>query len=286
MSELGTRNIDAIAQRLQLLGRPDGAMQAPENSVLITRDTAVATVTINRPQVRNALDTATWRGLAAAFEELGRDEKIRAVALEGAGSHFSAGADVKEFARMAKGLEGRSEEVRGAARDYFTVARATLTVMDKSPFVTIAKMRGFALGIGTILVLACDRRVADDTVKTGIPAGVIGVMLDPRELRRLSSHIGESNAKTMIFSKEVYDAQASRRLTLIDDPVKPEELDDAVLKAASEAAEQSRGAIITAKAGFRLLAEDPGFEDDDINLADHYQWADEAVERIRARFER
>lgn len=283
------RSINKKFERLQRLGNHTGTPIDLDEAVLVERNGAIATLTINNPGSRNAINTATWRALAMRLEDLGKEEEIRGVILQGAGGHFSAGADVVEIARFAEALKDRPQrELQRVAYDYFDVARDTLRTIDDSPFVVIARMQGSALGIGNILALACDRRIADSSVRTGVPAGIIGIMLDPREMRRLVLHVGISNADKIIFSGDIYNEKDSLRMGQIDTLVEsPEKLDEAVHEAANQAAKQSREAIITAKAGLGLIAKNPGFPDRAVTLAKHYLWAGpEAIARIQRRFER
>lgn len=228
--------IDGIYRHLQALGNHERESTASVGGVLVERRGSVGVVTIDRGRVHNALDLTSWVDLRKGFQELGEDEEIRAVVLQGDGDSFCAGADVSELRRFGVALLGnldreiRPEELREMAQvayDYFCVARHTLREMDKSPFVIIGKMRGAALGIGNILAHSCDRRIADTTVKTGVPAGRLGIMLDPREIWRLLSHVGV-HAEKIIYSGDIFGFRDSQVLGQVDTVVEPDRLDDEV----------------------------------------------------------
>lgn len=265
---------------------PSGFSKDTTQLVIARKETTRAILTINRPSSRNALNAQTWDCLANRLLELREDPKVRAVVLEGAPDergrqHFSAGFDISQIARLAMALEGRPAEIKQAAYDCMAVARHTLTAIKESPFAVIAKMQRGTLGIGTILALACDRRVADDTVVAGIPAGKLGIMLDPREIWILITHVGVENADEILMSGEQYRGEAARKMGLVKSIVKPEEVDPTIERFIDQVEAQSRGAIITAKAGIAAATGRPPFRDEDITLDRYYQWAEpETIRRI------
>jgi enoyl-CoA hydratase len=128
------------------------------DNLLIERDGAVAIVTINRPKVLNALDTATLDELRRAILELKHDEAVRAVVLTGAGEKaFVAGADIKELAVMTP-TGGREHAIRG---------QHVFDLVEQLGKPVIAAINGFALGGGCELAMACTIRMAADTAKLG-----------------------------------------------------------------------------------------------------------------------
>lgn len=154
------------------LDRPDGG--------------AVAVLTLDRPERRNALDHATLDELADAFAALAA-ETPRVLVLTGAGGHFCAGADLT-------GVEDRSfaarlQEVLDALRDL------------SCP--TIAAVDGAALGAGTQLAVACDLRVATAGASFGIPAGKLGLMVNHWTVQRVATLAGPSTARAILLAAEV-----------------------------------------------------------------------------------
>src|SRR5829696_8833528 len=127
-------------------------------NLLIERDGAVATITVNRPKVLNALNTQTLDELRRAILELKHDEAIRAVILTGAGEKsFVAGADINELAVQSP-TTGREHAVAG---------QHVLDVIEQKGKPVIAAINGYALGGGCELAMACTMRIAADSAKLG-----------------------------------------------------------------------------------------------------------------------
>src|SRR5262245_31520772 len=136
-------------------------------NLLVEHDDGVATVTVNRPKVLNALNGATLRELARCFDELREDDKVRGVLVTGSGDKaFVAGADINELAKM-KALEAKSLAFFG--QQVF----ARLETLGKP---SVAMINGFALGGGCELALACTLRTAAKTAKLGLPEVSLGII--------------------------------------------------------------------------------------------------------------
>jgi enoyl-CoA hydratase len=157
----------------------------------------VATVTIDRPGRRNALDAATCRVLAAGIAEAAADGS-RVIVLAGAGPHFCAGAD----------LTGVHDEAFALA------LRELLDSLLQVPVPVIAAVQGAALGAGTQLAVACDLRVVAPTARFGIPAAKLGLMVDHWTVQRLALLAGAGPARAMLLAAEEIDADAALRLGL------------------------------------------------------------------------
>lgn len=160
-------------------------------------DGAVAVVTLDRPERRNALDHATLDELAEALAALAQDLP-RALVLTGSSGHFCAGADLTgvEDQRFA----ARLQEVLDALRDL--------------PCPTIAAVEGAALGAGTQLAVACDLRVATASASFGIPAGRLGLMVNQWTVQRVAALAGPSTARAILLAAEVVTGEDALRLGL------------------------------------------------------------------------
>jgi len=156
---------------------------------------AVALVTIDRPERRNAVDREALSGLADAIAKA-EEDVARVLVLTGAGGHFCAGADLT-------GLEDES---------FAATLRVVLDALHDAPFPAIAAVEGAALGAGTQLAIACDLRLAAPTARFGIPAAKLGLMVDHWTVQRLALIAGHGAARAMLLAAEVLDGDAAVRL--------------------------------------------------------------------------
>lgn len=202
------------------------------SDIVVTSEAGVAIVSLNRPDVRNAVSLAMWRELRAVFDALGRDRDVRAVVLTGAGKDFSVGADVSEFNRI------RDNKQQAAAHEVAVDACSNAIADVRKP--VIAAVSGYCLGGGCHLALACDFRLADDTAVFGIPAAKLSIVYGIRSVQRLLALVRIAHAKRMLFSAEQYDALRSNMIGLVDEIVI-----DAVAKAVALAHDMAANAPLS-----------------------------------------
>ncbi len=180
----------------------------------------VAYVTVNNTAKRNALGMSGKRAIAATFDALGRDSRVRAAVITGAGDRsFIAGADIEEM----KDLDAEQAEVEHALTH---VANESIRAF---PVPVIARINGWCLGFGMELAAACDLRVGVDTarfgmpeVRVGIPSGMEAVLLPPL--------IGWGKTSELIYTGELIDAQEAHRCGFLQKVVPADELDATVEK--------------------------------------------------------
>jgi enoyl-CoA hydratase/carnithine racemase len=177
--------------------------------ILVGRSNGVATVTLNRPEKRNAVRFAMWQELARLFEHLGGDRSVRVVILTGAGGHFSAGADITEFGELRDNAAG--------AVDYEHAGDAAMLAVRDCPKPVIAQICGNCVGGGLGLALCCDIRIADQTARLGIPAARLGIVYSPLETQLLMAATGASNAKRVLMTGRIFTVAESVRLGLVDE---------------------------------------------------------------------
>ena len=177
--------------------------------ILVTTDAAgIATVTLNRPDKRNAMTLAMWQGLGATMQRLGADPTVRVVVLAGAGGNFCAGADIAEFPTVRQNVEnGRIYE--------HAVDSAALGIRD-CPKPTIAAVTGFGVGGGCGLALACDLRVGDATTRMGIPAGKLGIVYGTVDTALLLRAVGLANAKLVLYSARFFAGAEAKEMGLVN----------------------------------------------------------------------
>jgi enoyl-CoA hydratase len=198
----------------------------------------VATIAINRPDARNALNEEVRRELKDALTIAEDDDEIRVVVLTGAAESnaFIAGADVKEL-RERDLLEQREASKR--PRIYETVDDLTIPV--------IARINGHALGGGCELAQACDVRIAVEDAKIGQPEINLGIIPGGGGTQRLTRLVGEGQAMKLILSGELIDTTEANEIGLVDEVCDAETLDDRVYELAGAMAEKSPVALELAK---------------------------------------
>jgi len=181
----------------------------------VSRDGGIATVTLARPEKRNALSSDASRAVTAAFRELSGDDRLRVVLLNGAGPSFCAGADVREMA----GLDPASAEafIRG-------LHHAIAAVMD-CPVPVVAAIQGTCVGAGLELIAGADLRIAADDARFAMPEVLVGVpsVIEAALLPRL---IGRGRSARLVLTGEVVDAATAERWGLVEEVVPVVDLAD------------------------------------------------------------
>ncbi len=167
-------------------------------SVLIDRHDAVAVVTLNRGEQRNALDTQLKRALSEALRDVGDDSRIRAVVLTGAGSAFSVGQDLGEHARSL--YEDPSSAFATVLDDYAPIIR-TLATMPKP---VIAAVNGTCVGAGLGFALACDLRVYAESATLGTAFSAIGLTFDSGLSWTLTRAVGDPKARELVLTGRTF----------------------------------------------------------------------------------
>ncbi|MBI4638971.1 MAG: enoyl-CoA hydratase [Candidatus Rokubacteria bacterium] len=197
-------------------------------TILVEHAGPVATLTLNRPDARNALDLVMRRELLAALDELEADDATRVVVLTGAGEHFCAGGDVKMMRdKRHTAAEGRERVA--------LLGRMVERLVD-FPRPTLARVDGFAVGAGCNLALCCDLIVASDRAKFGEVFAKIGLVPDGGGTWFLPRLVGLARAKELIFTAEVIDAAEALRVGLVNRVVPAAELDAATRQLAERIA--------------------------------------------------
>lgn len=207
-----------------------------EMKVLVESKGPVAILTINRPEVRNALDTETWRLLQKAFLELDADPAISVIMVTGAGDKaFVAGADLNSL------------KVRSAAATFNGESPKIMTQIEKVSKPTIAVINGFALGGGLELAMACDIRIASRKAKLGQTEINVGILPGAGGTQRLTRLVGMAKAKELIFTGKIISADEAEKIGLVNLVTEPETLMETALAMANDIAAKSRITIQVAK---------------------------------------
>ncbi|SFE04272.1 Enoyl-CoA hydratase/carnithine racemase [Actinacidiphila alni] len=190
------------------------ATSGPGLSVSIADGTA--TVTISNPARRNAMTTAMWEELPALLDGLAADPAVRVLVLTGAGDTFCAGADITGLADA-----GGSHAPQAAA----VAAEEALAAFPKP---TVAAIRGYCVGGGCQLAVACDLRFAARGSRFGVTPARLGIVYAPSSTRRLVDLTGPATAKYLLFSAELIDDERALRTGLVDEVLPEDELDKRV----------------------------------------------------------
>jgi enoyl-CoA hydratase len=177
------------------------------SGLLVERDGPVATLRIDRPAKRNALDAGLLDALQAALLQIAKDRDVRAVILTGGESVFAAGVDIGSFA-AAPGVANAYRAAEARARCWEALIHL--------PQPTIAAVAGYALGGGCELALACDLRLAAESARFGQPEVRLGLIPGAGGTQRLPRLIGATRAKELIFFGDAIDAQEAYRLGLVN----------------------------------------------------------------------
>jgi enoyl-CoA hydratase len=205
--------------------------------ILLERRGATALLTLNRPDVLNALDRATLEALAAHAATLASDATLRAVVVTGSGRAFAAGADIAAMRQMGP-VEGEA---------FSRLGHTAMAALEALAVPTIAAVNGFALGGGCELALACDFIYAARGAKLGQPEVTLGVIPGFGGTQRLIRRVGIAKAKEMVFTGDMVDADEALRIGLADLVVERAELLGRARQTAEKIATKAPLAIAEAK---------------------------------------
>ena len=204
------------------------------DNLLLERDGAVAVITINRPQVLNALDTPTIDDLRRAILELKHDAAIRAVIITGAGEKsFVAGADIKELAVQSP-AQGKEHALRG---------QHVFDLIENMGKPVIAAINGYALGGGCELAMACTLRLAAETARLGQPEINLGIIPGYGGTQRLSRLVGKGVALDLMLTGRQVTAADALQMGLVNRVVPAGELMSAAKTLAGDIAAKAPVAV-------------------------------------------
>ena len=172
--------------------------------VLVEIDGPVATMTLNRPDKRNAVRQSMWVAIDAKVTQLAANPDIRVLVVTGAGEHFCAGADISEL-------------TNGPGGEYARVNWAAEEALANFPAPTIAMIRGNCVGGGVSIATACDIRIAADDSIYGITPSKLGIVYPTNALERAVRILGASATKHLMYTGELIAADRALRIGLIDE---------------------------------------------------------------------
>jgi enoyl-CoA hydratase len=212
-------------------------------NIKFEKEGGVATVTIDRPKVLNALNDETIAELDHCFTEIGADKEVRCVILTGGGEKsFVAGADIGELA-VCNVISGRLK---------CDLGQSLLFKIENLPQAVIAAVNGFALGGGCEISMACDIRLASENAKIGQPEVSLGIIPGYGGTQRLARLVGAGKAKQMILTGDFISAAEAHRIGLVDEVYPAAELMTKAKEMAAKIVSKGPLAIKAAKEAINL----------------------------------
>jgi len=206
------------------------------SKVLVERRGAVALVTLNAPEKRNAIDLDMVQGLYRILDDLAADDGVAAVVLTGAGDKaFAAGADIAQLRE------------RTAADALAAINSAIFNRIEEFDRPVIAAIKGYALGGGCELAIACDLRVAGESAKMGQPEVKLGIIPAAGATYRLPRLVGLGIAKELVYSGRIIDAAECLRIGLVNRVVADDRVVEEAIALAEEIAQNGALAVRMAK---------------------------------------
>lgn len=220
-----------------------------DDSVLLDVENGIATITLNRPEIRNALAREVSAGITEAIEEI-EGSDARCVVLEGGGAAFCAGGDIGSMRERLDGEVSLAETERLIVQ---TTSRAIERVAN-CPLPTIAKVDGPAFGAGANLAIATDVQVASESSQIGFGFRQVGLAVDSGTSYLLPRLVGMNTAKELVFTGELLDAERAAELGIFNHVY----ADDAFTERADAFVEGiASGPTVALRASKRLLDQGP-----------------------------
>lgn len=215
----------------------------------------VAWVTLRRPDKHNAISYGMWSTLPELVATAEADAEVQALVLTGAGTHFSAGADIAEFGDLRSDAAG--------AATYDAAVGGAVEALDAMAKPSVAMIRGNCIGGGCQLAVACDFRFAADTARFGITPAKLGIVYDFGSTRQLVALVGPAHARHLLLTGALIDATRAAEIGLVNEIVTADALADHVddlvgtLRSRSQPAVRAMNRIIgKIAAGQRATDED------------------------------
>lgn len=217
--------------------------------ILLARDGAIATLTLNRPDVLNVLDEGMVAALLRHATDLGNDASVRVVVVQGAGPHFMAGGDIRMFAALsALPPAERTARFEG----FLTPVHGALELLVRLPQPVVARVHGACAGFGMSLMAACDLAIAADDAYFTTAYRHIGLTPDGSGTWSLPRIVGPRKAMELVLLSPRLTAAEALALGLVNQVVPRADLDAAVAKIAGSLASGPALALANAK---RLVRE-------------------------------
>ncbi len=214
-------------------------------TILYSKEKGVATITLNRPQVLNAMNKQLWLDMQHALSDARSDPDVTVVLITGQGRAFSTGADLKES-------KNRPPE---AYRDYLEALQEASRQIIRFEKPTIAAINGYALGSGYELALACDIRIAAENASIGSPEARVASSVTGGAMRLIQDLIGPGKAKELLFTADPIDGREAERIGLVNKAVPADQLMAEARRMAESIARNNLFSLKMIKRGLHLAGE-------------------------------
>lgn len=175
--------------------------------VIFEQNQGLLKVELNRPAVRNAVNTTLLEALREGLHRYGGNDDIKALMLYGRGGTFSAGADIGELSLLDE----------DGIRTFHQLRESTFRLLEQFPVPTMAVISGHALGSGLELSLCCDFRIADSNARLGIPASRLGIVESYRYMTRLVQTVGPSRSRWMVYTSKTVTGREALTIGLVEE---------------------------------------------------------------------
>jgi len=234
-----------------------------------------ATITLNRPEKRNALNEAMLKALDGALVAIESDKEIRAVILRGSGGSFCSGLDLAEADR----LEGGHSPV-GIERVFHRLENVSVP--------TIAAMQGSALAGGCELGLHCDLRIGAEDLRMGMTVARVGLLVPYDFIRKLIEVIGAANTAQIIYTAEPVDAKRALAMGMVQEIVPNAKLDEAAITLAQKVSANAPLSLRVMKQSLRrsMSESNDAYHQDVLEMGRMVRASKDAKEGIRAFLEK
>ena len=200
------------------------------DTILLSRDGAIATVILNRPEKLNALTKPMWQRLGEVFDELSADDTIRCVVIRGAGTKsFAPGNDISEFENERSNVE--------QARAYGRIMHRTIDSIANCRHPVVAMIHGICVGGGLEIAGLADIRICGESSRFGAPIKNLGLVMAYGEIGALISLAGRATAMEILLEGRVFDAREAKDKGLVTRVVPDDKVEEETLMSARRIAE-------------------------------------------------
>lgn len=202
------------------------------------KDAEIALLTLDRPEVFNALDAETVVAALSIFRELQDDSKVKVVVVTGAGKAFISGADIAEMHRKTP----------AQARAYSELGHTLMRTIEQLSKPVLAAINGYCLGGGMEVALVSDIRIASVKARFGLPETILGIIPGWGALPRATRLIGPAVTKELMFTGDIIDAPRALKIGLINRMVAHNDLLASTMEIAKKICRKSQFAVAQSKA--------------------------------------